>query len=354
MSQNHQFMEDLKGVKEVCDIAIEDSEKVLKLVTKGDRLLPRSLDSYDAATLRTFVSALFGQLQENIEHFSYPLKMYNSYLAKPNYINELHTCLNSAENLMKLNNNFQKAEDNSERLANIEQTYIELNGQFSSHMAELKNIKSLVVTLPPPDLSEYHSTQMKELETLKSAILSKPDLPQPPPPVIDYTKIAALIPTPPPSHQPSATDIRREVTRSHDQIERRSNLMIYGLHPVVENGSAYDSVKSLFDNCEIGTLSRLSCDIQHARFLNRDKNKSVIQVAMKSRFHVEEILSVAKFLKDGAFPTVYISKDRTREEREQRRELVIKLKSTILEFPKKLWGIVGDKVVEKGLRPNVK
>lgn len=51
-SQNIEFVEDLEESKRDLISVIDESEKVLRKVCSGERLLPRSLDHHDAATLK--------------------------------------------------------------------------------------------------------------------------------------------------------------------------------------------------------------------------------------------------------------------------------------------------------------
>ena len=67
---------------------------------------------------------------------------------------------------------------------------------------------------------------------------------------------------------------------------------------------------------------------------------------MSNRFQVEEILSEARRLKGGKYGHVYLSSDRTPEEREQRRKTVNELKQKRSDFPSTRWTIVKGCVVE--------
>ena len=356
MCQNFQFLRTLSEVKLECEVAYKESEEVLRQVSSGERLLPRALDNHDNATLKSFVVALFNQLQSNCKWIIQDnlIETCRKYLGiSPQYVEELHNCLKSAENMLQLNINIQKAEANSIKLANIEDTCNRLNEQLSGHMTDLENIKSVVNNQSPLDFSQYHTAQMNELESLKSAIT---DQPPPPAPVFDYARIAALVPkpttepTPPVQQQPVI--IRDEMKKTSDELEKRFNLIIYGLKPA-ENQSAYNRVTSMFKDCGIGRFDTLSGNIESAKFLSRDPAKPVMLVVMRNRFQVEEILSEAWRLKGGKFTGVYLSKDRTVEERDQYKKTVEELKSKIRDCPTTRWAIVDGEVVNKGQFSNV-
>ena len=350
MFQNFQFLRTLEDVKLECEVALEESEKVLRQVSSGERLLPRALDNHDNATLKSFVVALFAQLQSNCKWIIQESLIHTceKYLQSPKHVEELHTCLKSADNLLQLNTNIQKAEANSIRLANIEDTCNRLNEQLSGHMTDLENIKSVVTNQSPLDFSQYHTAQMNELESLKSALT---DQTPPPAPVFDYARIAALVPklTPEPTPQVKQQPvfIRDEMKKTSDELEKRFNLIIYGLKPA-ENQSAYNRVMSMFKDCGIGRFNTLSGSVESAKFLSRDASKPVILVVMRNRFQVEEILGEAWRLRGGKYNGVYLSKDRTIEEREQYKKTVEELKSKIKGCPNTRWAIVDGSVVSKG------
>ena len=258
--------------------------------------------------------------------------------------------LNSAENLMKLNNNFQKAEDNSERLADIEQTCIKLNDQFSSHMTELENIKSLVATQPPEDISQYHTTQMKELETLKSAILSQPP---PAPTVLDWSHIK--LPPPPPlpeSPPPPAPTTSNHVRLSHDSLMRKCNVIIRGL-PCPASSDPVSVVRSFLKDSKIDDFMYFEQDLVTAHILNRYNNTCTIRIVFNNHWTVEHILNSAHKLKQGPaqYRKVYLNKDRTPEEMKEHKTLLAELKRNILEQKEIRWIILDGKVIENGQFP---
>ena len=63
---------------------------------------------------------------------------------------------------------------------------------------------------------------------------------------------------------------------------------------------------------------------------------------------MEEILGEAWRLRGGKYNGVYLSKDRTIEEREQYKKTVEELKSKIKGCPNTRWAIVDGSVVSKG------
>jgi len=119
---------------------------------------------------------------------------------------------------------------------------------------------------------------------------------------------------------------------------------------VTKVSTAYSCVSTMFNNCNIKRFSSLSGHIESAQYLNRDKEKSVIRVVMSNRFQVEEILSEARNLKGGQYSSVYVSKDRTKEERECHKLTVNTLKKKIEDYPGQTWAIVRGSIVDKGPR----
>ena len=70
---------------------------------------------------------------------------------------------------------------------------------------------------------------------------------------------------------------------------------------------------------------------------------------MSNQFIVINILAVARELKTSAFSRVYLSKDRTPEERERHKKCVEEMKKKLRDFPDRRWAIVGGAVIDKGI-----
>ena len=77
-------------------------------------------------------------------------------------------------------------------------------------------------------------------------------------------------------------------------------------------------------------------------------DKPAIRVVMSNQFIVSEILAVARQLKNSSYSSVYLSKDRTPEERERHKKCVEELKKRMHDSPERRWAIVGGAVVDKG------
>ena len=69
---------------------------------------------------------------------------------------------------------------------------------------------------------------------------------------------------------------------------------------------------------------------------------------MSNQFIVSEILAVARELKASAYSSVYLSRDRTPEERERHKKCVDEMKKKVHDYPLRRWAIMGGAVVDKG------
>ena len=123
--------------------------------------------------------------------------------------------------------------------------------------------------------------------------------------------------------------------------DRSSNLIVYGLEE--NTGSDNDKLKVLFTALdEAPVLSRVER-------LGKAGGEGVrpIRVVLRSRETARTILGKSARLKDSDnYKTVFISPDRTLEERLERRELVAKLKEKKESEPDKSWKIRNGSVVE--------
>ena len=174
-------------------------------------------------------------------------------------------------------------------------------------------------------------------------------LPKPQPPVFDYAQIAARLPKvqSPPSHPPNPpTNIRKQMRRSSDELQKRNNVMIYGLK--VDNCTVKDSVLKMFRECGVEGISSSADNVVSAHVVSSHDARPAIRVVMSNQFIVNEILAVARGLKASAFSCVYLSKDRTPEERERHKKCVDEMKQKLRDCPDRRWAIVGGAVVDKG------
>ena len=182
-------------------------------------------------------------------------------------------------------------------------------------------------------------------------------LPKPEPPVLDYAQIAAYLPKqlnlplqpnkrPLPPAQPS-TNFRKQMKKSSDELQKRNNLMIYGLS-ADDNCSVKNRVVKMFKECRVQGISSSADNVVSAHVVSSDKIHSAIRVVMSNHFIVSEILAVARELKASAYNCVYLSKDRTPEERERHKKCVEEMKKKLHDFPGRRWAIVGGAVIDKG------
>ena len=85
----------------------------------------------------------------------------------------------------------------------------------------------------------------------------------------------------------------------------------------------------MFAECGINSISSQSNNIVSAHFMSRpDSERPVLRVVMSNQWIVRDILDVSRDLKGTCYNNVYLSNDRSKEEREKRRLLVTELKST--------------------------
>ena len=66
------------------------------------------------------------------------------------------------------------------------------------------------------------------VQSIQESLVKHPT-PKTPVPVIDYAKIASLIPKP--ATPPAAVNVNKVVRLTTEEIEKKDNLMIYGLRP---------------------------------------------------------------------------------------------------------------------------
>ena len=192
-------------------------------------------------------------------------------------------------------------------------------------------------------IREHQNVQIKKLQELQELVVTPPE------PVLDYAKIASLIPKQPTQEAapPAPVNIRKFVKMSAEEFQKKSNLMVYGLKPDI-GCSAQECVLKLFKGCGVGSISSLSGNIVSAHFVSRDQEKPALRAVLKNQFIIDEILGAAKGLRNSQYKDVYLSRDRTAREQDRLRKTVTELKKKIKDFPDKRWAIVRGVVVEKG------
>ena len=90
--------------------------------------------------------------------------------------------------------------------------------------------------------------------------------------------------------------------------------MVYGL--VVDNYSAKSSVSKMFRQCGVEGLSSVADNFVSAHVVSANGAHPAVRVVMSNHWIVDEVLTVARQLKTTTYNHVYLSKDRTPEERE--------------------------------------
>lgn len=116
------------------------------------------------------------------------------------------------------------------------------------------------------------------------------------------------------------TDIRAALDEAIDEEERQCNIIVHGLKKPIIERKPFEVIKRLFERSKIEELERLYTEIEAAYYLNAEK--TTILAVMKSKYQVDEILKVAKQLKDGSFHNVFITKDHSKKPPKARRPRV--------------------------------
>ena len=124
--------------------------------------------------------------------------------------------------------------------------------------------------------------------------------------------------------------------------DRGCNIIIHGLEELNEKSDELETrVKCIFTELEeapvVSSLERLGKQSQTAR---------PVKVVLRSREAQKSILSKKSQLRGTEYDKVYISPDRTLEERTLRKQLVDRLKQMAKEYPDKHYIIRGNEVVE--------
>ena len=260
-------------------------------------------------------------------------------------------------------------------ISKIEHCYVTssdtLNQSQEQHVQQLQEIQRAMGNQPksePPvlDYAEIaaHLPQPPAINYAEiAALLPKPHppvmnyaeiaalLPKPQPPVFDYAQIAAHLPTPSqppkPPTQPQTANIRKQMKKTSDELQKRNNVMIYGLSNV-DSCTVKKSVLKMFNECGVQGISSSVENVVSAHVVSSDNARPAIRVVMSNQFIVSEILAVARELKDSAYSRVYLSRDRTPEEQERHKKCVDEMKKKLHDYPLRRWAIVGGAVVDKG------
>lgn len=237
---------------------------------------------------------------------------------------------------------------------------LDLDNQINSISDKVNKVEQVVLDKLESVNSNSSSNQKllldcTQLAIKQSKILSEQivvvqktlsELPKPEPTVLDYSKIK--FPATVTSQPVQPVNIKEEIKESTEDLQRRNNIMVYGLRPE-PNSSAKQSVKKMFAECGINSISSQSNNIVSAHFMSRpDSERPVLRVVMSNQWIVRDILEVSRDLKGTCYNHVYLSKDRSKEEREKRKLLITELKSNIANFPGILWSVRDGAVVNMG------
>jgi len=352
---------DLKDLQKECTGSVSEIENVLKQVAGGTRLSPRSLDKHTPAQLKSLVFTLYEQLQKSKEHFEEIPEFLGTV---PDYIRDLtpelltpllhHAkCYTTIDQrLIKIDKFIDNIEPKLQLFEKCESTCNELK----SHISKLSDYKPALEpsTMPLPELNQYHQSQMKELEDLKSAIASlPPPSPPPPPPIIDWTNIKfpplPKLPTTPAPQQITSA-IRNEVRLSQEDQLRRRNVILRGLPLDDQSENPLSAARSFLDKCNIGNYKLLKEDLLSAFFLNKNDGRCTIRMVFSNHWTAMSILESAHKLKSGSelYRRVYLTKDRSDEEMRHHRVLVSDLRQKKKDYPNTYWVIKNGTVVDNG------
>ena len=351
-------------ILKLCGITIGNLDGV---IGTSQRTSPRTLDNLEPAVLKELVPKLTRCLDECRHFLTHTLPFEFDCLTSAldnldslssEAITAHETSISICPTVDQATDTLDQAHDTCDQVLNrvvcLDQKLTELTKLHNVQLKELQDLKSTITALPPPitsaDFNHVHSIQMKELEGLAIAVKS-----QPPPvhPVLDYTKIKfPPLPRPPPLssppiHQPiPPVSFKKQMRKSSNEIEKRNNVMVYGL--AVDNYSAKSSVLKMFRQCGVEGLSSVADNIVSAHVVGTNGAHPAVRVVMSNHWIVNEVLTVARQLKTTTYSHVYLSKDRTPEERERHKKCVDELKQKMSDCPDRRWAILRGCVVDKG------
>ena len=231
----------------------------------------------------------------------------------------------------------------------------QLINQLEPVMSKIESLSNTTTEIK--DLRNTQNESFQMLQSIQESLV-KPPTPKTPVPVIDYAKIASLIPKP--ATPPAAVNVNKVVRLTTEEIEKKDNLMIYGLrrfHPPqprrctgrrnpIESVNA--CVDRFFKTCGVEPIRTSRIYVCKVILISDSHDNPVIRLVMNSEEAVDKILGHAKELRNTEFKKVFLSKDRTKRGQDRRREAVSKLKQKIVSFPDRRWAIVRGAVVEKG------
>ena len=267
-------------------------------------------------------------------------------------------------------------------ISKVDQSNLDLASSreaLNQSRSQLQEFQRAIENQPKPEPPEFDYTQLathlpKPEPPVLDYVQIAAHLPKPEPPVLDYARIASHLPKPEPpvldyaqiaAHLPKpenlplqptklssspaqpSTNFRKQMKKSSDELQKRNNLMIYGLS-VDDHCSVKNRVVKMFKECGVQGISSSAENVVSAHVVSSDKIHSAIRVVMSNHFIVSEILAVARELKTSAYSRVYLSKDRTPEERERHKKCVEEMKKKLHDFPGRRWAIVGGAVIDKG------
>ena len=145
--------------------------------------------------------------------------------------------------------------------------------------------------------------------------------------------------------------VKQTVTDVQNKHDRSHNLMIFGLVEDTEEDTD-TIVKDLLHELELQNSYKLVSAERVGSIDNSNgDHKRPIKAVFKYHMSVACILRAARRLRNSdvvKFQTVFITRDRTKREREQRNILVGKLRKAIQDNPNRYWTIKENKIVDLG------
>ena len=144
------------------------------------------------------------------------------------------------------------------------------------------------------------------------------------------------------------TELKTVVKSVVEEEDRSRSFMLFGLKEETEedvSGKVGDVLLQLNLKPKVD-VSRIGSCVQSTSQDSANRKPRPVKVTVASSAIVKEVLSRAKYLKDcSGFRGVYISPDRSVEQRAEHRKLVTELKQRLVEQPGKRHFIRGNTVV---------
>eukprot|EP00116_Pleurobrachia_bachei_P005284 sb/3465546/ len=234
---------------------------------------------------------------------------------------------NLDESREKVEKLLEHLEHTRDRLDTVKDELLERDRKMIALQEEVSALKDTIISIKDSQLessiSAVQTVVQEEMSSYSSALQTAAT-------TMKQTCASALAPT------------KIRAALSSAAVDRSANLIVYGL---AENDDSSDTnkLKELFEHlAEAPVLSEVSR-------LGRTSDGRVrpVRVVLRSRETARAILGKSAQLRDSeTFQSVFISPDRTVEERTERRDLVARLKEKREKEPEKMFRIRRGSVVE--------